>query len=216
MQCVETLSVTVIKSQHSSRRMLFSHALHHTVSIIHHTVSVLSSRWLHRPPGHHNPSYSSYEAYQETALITPKALFKSALCPADVENEGWVTSSVSNVHFSRLWLPNISHTCHQAERREGGKGWGSAERIRTTQQIPTSCELRASVDDVTTQRDGIPQWHFKCNTRARQRSLSEPKDGKQQWPCGRIFLTGVIIFRGQTSIIAQHTNNKTVQAFFKA
>lgn len=49
-----------------------------------------------------------------------------------MENEGWVTSSVSNVHFSRLRLPNISHTCHQAERREGGKGWGSAERIRTT------------------------------------------------------------------------------------
>lgn len=104
-------------------------------------------------------------------------------------------------------------------QREGkeGRGGGALRGFGLHGFTTDSNKLWAqseSVDDVTTQRDGIPQWHFKCNTRARQRSSSEPKDGKQQWPCGRIFLTGVIIFRGQTSIIAQHTNNKTVQAFF--
>ena len=55
-------------------------------------LSVISSRWLHRPPGDHNLSYSSYEAShaemrEEIVLITQEALFKSALRPIGVKEE---------------------------------------------------------------------------------------------------------------------------------
>ena len=182
-------------------------------------VSVISSRWLHRPPGHHNPNYSSYgsnhaEMREEAVLITQKASFKSALCPADEKeecvggNEGWVTCSMSNVHFSRSWLPNTFQAAYLSSgRREEGRGGCLEDSDYTDSNTQGAFGRSASdgVDDVTAQNSTVAlQMQHHGETKA----VSQPRDRKQKRPRGGVFSQTGSYRGGQTSITAQHAKQQ--------
>lgn len=129
------------------------------------------------------------------------------------------------------------HTCHQGDRRRGGRGecWEDSDYM-DSRQIQTSwahtrqhfcvwcmspqwdqseTPERAWCHRAEVCRDRIPQWHFKCDATVRDKSHQRARRPWTTATRGCIFHIGVIIFRGQTSIIAQHTNNKTEQAFWR-
>lgn len=152
-------------------------------------LSVISSRWLHRPPGDHNPNYASYEANhaemrEESVPITQKALFKRALCPIGVKQEWGKMKGEWHAQCQMCAFPGHGcqilfkpHTCHRGDTRRRGTGRRSAERIRTEgRQIQTSwghvrlflcvvhvpplrSEWDANLDDVTTQRYPGTEFH---------------------------------------------------------
>lgn len=138
---------------------------------------------------------------------------------------------MSNVHFFRSWLPNtLLHTCHQGDGRRGGeaRGGGVLRGFRLHRFTTDSNKLGEAFETaffsraarhrcvmMSPRRGMRRQRHFKCNTTARQRPSVSRKDPTATVTCGCIFLTGVIIFRGQTSTTAKHTNNKTVGVFLK-
>lgn len=108
--------------------------------------------------------------------------------------------------------------------RETGGGEGRGSRwedsdYTDSRQIQTSCaHLRLHFLRAV----HVPLSEIRAETPVRMMSPHRGMLGqnstvapKTTVTCGCIFLTGVIIFRGQTSIIAEHTNNKTVQAFWK-
>lgn len=113
------------------------------------------------------------------------------------ENDEWVTCTMSNMHRSMLWK-SAKYFSYLSLARQGRR---EGVRVHNRLEQAGMLERDTGVDDVTAKSDRIPQWHFKCNTKARQRPLA----GQLMENKGDLW---VIIVRRQASITTQHRNNR--------